>query len=139
MALPVIFDVWLSQHRDHRAAPPRLRRLDLRPIEPYGHLQRGGRRTASLVLILIFFWFLSQAVAAAPVKSVRRVLFISSLGPSYPFTARIDEVIRNVLEQSLTRSSSITSIWKRFCSRSRRPSRNFVSGTFASIETASLM
>jgi signal transduction histidine kinase/ABC-type uncharacterized transport system substrate-binding protein len=100
MALPVIFDVWLSQHRDHQAAPPRLRRLDLRPIAPYVHLKRGGRRTASVILILIFFCFLSPAVAAAPVKAVRRVLFISSLGPSYPFTARIDEVIRNVLEQS---------------------------------------
>jgi PAS domain S-box-containing protein len=31
---------------------------------------------------------------------VRRILFISALGPSYPFTARIDEAIRNALEES---------------------------------------
>jgi signal transduction histidine kinase len=90
--------VWLSLHRDLRA-PSALRRLGRCPIEAYGHQQRTDRRASTQILILIACCVLS-AVAAAPVKSVRRVLFINSLGPSYPYTARIDEAIRNVLEQS---------------------------------------
>jgi len=42
---------------------------------------------------------MSQSTAAAPVKAVSHVLFINSLGPSYPFTTRIDEAISGVLSQ----------------------------------------
>jgi signal transduction histidine kinase len=98
MVLPIIFEVWLSLHRDLRA-PPALRRLGQCPIESYGHQQRRCRRASTQVLILIACCVLS-AVAAEPVKAVRRVLFINSLGPSYPYTARIDEAINTVIEKS---------------------------------------
>ena len=60
----------------------------------------GHGRTARVILVLAACCSLLPSTVAKPVKAVRRVLFINSLGPSYPFTARIDEAIRNILEKS---------------------------------------
>jgi signal transduction histidine kinase len=69
-------------------------------MEPHGQRQCGDWGLSRLALILVACCLLSQSTAAAaPVKAVRRVLFINSLRPSYPFTARIDEAISTVLSQ----------------------------------------
>ena len=90
----------MSPHPDHRVTPAQFRTLGQLPMERHGQRQCGDWGLSKLALILVACCLLSHSTAgAAPVKAVRRVLFINSLRPSYPFTARIDEAISTVLSQ----------------------------------------
>jgi hypothetical protein len=55
---------------------------------------------ARLALVLAACCLLSQSMAAAPAKEVRRVLILHSLGFSSPASIRVDEEIRAALDNS---------------------------------------
>ncbi len=73
---------------------------------PRGPLERNGQRhrencwLARLVLVLTAYCLLSQSIAAATAKEVRRVLILHSLGFSSPASIRVDQEIRAALDNS---------------------------------------
>lgn len=68
-------------------------------LDARGQMRCGGGGVSTLVLTVAACCLLSHFVGASPVKPVRRVPFINSLGPSYLFTARVSEAINMVLEK----------------------------------------
>jgi signal transduction histidine kinase len=89
----------LPLHLDHRLAPAQFRPPGWSALEPRGQQQRGDSGISKLALALVACCLLSQSTAASPIKAVRRILSISSLGPTSPFTARINEAISTVHSQ----------------------------------------
>ena len=71
-----------------------------RPREQNGQRQRGSWRLAKLGLVLAAYCLLSQSIAAAPAKEVRRVLIFYALGLSSPASVLVDQQIRAALENS---------------------------------------
>jgi PAS domain S-box-containing protein len=63
-------------------------------------VRRLRRRFRSLIIIIVVFCVLLPSLLGAPVKEVRRVLLLYSMGPSSPTIALIDRQIRALLEES---------------------------------------
>jgi PAS domain S-box-containing protein len=70
------------------------------PRERNGQRQRGNWKLAKLGLVLAAYCLLSQSIAAAPAKEIRRVLILHSLGFSSPASIGVDEQIRAALDDS---------------------------------------
>jgi PAS domain S-box-containing protein len=100
MARPIVSEALFPLHLDHSLVPAQFRRARQRPYELHDQQQRGDFGLWTLGLVLAACCLLSQSTAAAPVKEIRRVLFLRSPGPSHPFAACIDEDIRAVLGRS---------------------------------------
>jgi len=62
--------------------------------------QRNRRPLSICVLLLLACSFLHQRTMGAPLKEVRRVLLLYSMGPSSPTISLIDHQIRTLLEES---------------------------------------
>jgi PAS domain S-box-containing protein len=70
------------------------------PRERNGQWQRGIWKLAKRGLFLAACCLLSQSIAAAPAKEIRRVLILHSLGFSSPASIGVDEQIRAALDNS---------------------------------------
>jgi PAS domain S-box-containing protein len=79
---------------------PKSRAVRDRPREQNGQRQRGNWRLAKLGLVLAAYCLLSQSIAAAPAKEVRRVLIFYALGLSSPASVLVDRQIRAALDNS---------------------------------------
>ena len=90
MAAQINWRGWPSKFRCPRSTRP----------EGNGQRQRGNWGLARIGLVLAACCLLTQWMAAAPAKEVRRVLILHSLGFSSPAAIRVDEEIRAALDNS---------------------------------------
>ena len=78
----------------------RLLESQLHILAPEPPPQRNRLALSCILLFLLAYSFMPQWTEAAPVKEVRRVLLLYSMGPSSPTVSLIDRQIRTLLEES---------------------------------------